>query len=347
MDLTDVLQRVLSGDRRAYAEIVARYEKPLFGFFGRMGLPQARAEDIAQETFLRAWMHLGDFDPGRASFTTWLYTIARRAIWLFLASVFVNVPWLAVVALFSPGWSLVPLLLLTLAASIAIWVFGMRDAFRQARARQTFMPAPWQTSGLYVLVLIVCNVVTLPVLTMYVRAHFVQPFRIPSVSMEPSVLRGDYVMADKRYNCPSCKHAIARGDVTVFVDPNDRTLLFIKRIVALPGDSVQLDGTTLKINGRPLSDAGNGPIMGDVTETSADGREWRVHWDPARPNNNAIDLIVPAGQVYVLGDNRSNSLDSRALGPVPMQDVVGRARQIWFSIGADGVRWRRLGLRVR
>ena len=78
MDLTDVLRRVLSGDTQAYAEIVARYERPLFGFLGRMGLPQARAEDVAQETFLRAWQHLGSFDPRRASFTTWLYTIARR-----------------------------------------------------------------------------------------------------------------------------------------------------------------------------------------------------------------------------------------------------------------------------
>jgi RNA polymerase sigma-70 factor (ECF subfamily) len=78
MDLTDVLRRVLSGDAQAYAEIVARYERPLFGFLGRMGLPQAHAEDVAQETFLRAWQHLGTFDSRRASFTTWLYTIARR-----------------------------------------------------------------------------------------------------------------------------------------------------------------------------------------------------------------------------------------------------------------------------
>jgi RNA polymerase sigma-70 factor (ECF subfamily) len=78
MDPTDALQRVLSGDRQAYTEVVLHYQQPLFGFLGRMGLSQDRAEDIAQETFLRAWLKLAAFDPGRASFATWLYTIARR-----------------------------------------------------------------------------------------------------------------------------------------------------------------------------------------------------------------------------------------------------------------------------
>jgi len=78
MDITDVVERILSGDRQAYAQIVAHYEGPLFHYLGRMGLPQARAEEIAQETFLRAWMHLGRFDVRRSSFSTWLHTIAHR-----------------------------------------------------------------------------------------------------------------------------------------------------------------------------------------------------------------------------------------------------------------------------
>jgi RNA polymerase sigma-70 factor (ECF subfamily) len=77
MEITDVVERVISGDR-AYAQIVAQYQAPLFRYLGRMGLPQAQAEEIAQETFLRAWIRLGDFDPRRASFSTWLYTIAHR-----------------------------------------------------------------------------------------------------------------------------------------------------------------------------------------------------------------------------------------------------------------------------
>jgi RNA polymerase sigma-70 factor, ECF subfamily len=79
VDIPSVLARIAAGDAGAFGEIVTRYQKPLFGFLGRMGLPQAHAEDLAQDTFLRAWRNLGSFEPGRAEFSTWLFTIARNA----------------------------------------------------------------------------------------------------------------------------------------------------------------------------------------------------------------------------------------------------------------------------
>lgn len=78
MDITEVLQRVRAGDRQAYAAVVTRYEAALFGFLGRMGLTPARAEEVAQETFVRAWTRLADFDSRRGAFSTWLFTIAKR-----------------------------------------------------------------------------------------------------------------------------------------------------------------------------------------------------------------------------------------------------------------------------
>jgi RNA polymerase sigma-70 factor (ECF subfamily) len=78
MEITEVVERILSGDTGAFAAVVEAYQGPLFGYLGRMGLPQAQAEEIAQETFLRAWTHLDEFDARRASFDTWLYTIAHR-----------------------------------------------------------------------------------------------------------------------------------------------------------------------------------------------------------------------------------------------------------------------------
>ena len=76
--MPEILQRIACGEQRAFAELVAMYQRPLFGFLGRMGLAQAQAEDIAQETFLRAWTHLPSFDPAQAQFGTWLFTIARN-----------------------------------------------------------------------------------------------------------------------------------------------------------------------------------------------------------------------------------------------------------------------------
>lgn len=81
-----ILERIASGEREAFAELVQRYQQPLFGFLGRMGLTQSQAEDLAQETFLRAWSHLQQFDPARAQFSTWLHTIARNLAFTFLTS---------------------------------------------------------------------------------------------------------------------------------------------------------------------------------------------------------------------------------------------------------------------
>ncbi len=72
------MQRLAQGQQRAFADLVDLYQRPLFGFLGRLGLSQAQAEEIAQETFLRAWTHLSDFSPEQAQFATWLFTIARN-----------------------------------------------------------------------------------------------------------------------------------------------------------------------------------------------------------------------------------------------------------------------------
>jgi RNA polymerase sigma-70 factor (ECF subfamily) len=78
VDIQNTLQQISNGNRQAFATLVERYQRPLFGYLGRMGLAQAHTEDIAQETFIRAWQNLAQFDPKRAEFSTWLFTIARH-----------------------------------------------------------------------------------------------------------------------------------------------------------------------------------------------------------------------------------------------------------------------------
>ncbi|HEX8978631.1 MAG TPA: sigma-70 family RNA polymerase sigma factor [Parasulfuritortus sp.] len=78
MDIDDILLRIRAGDRQAFAEIVRAFQSPLFRFLGNMGLGRGQVEDIAQETFLRAWNNLGQYSPGLSRFSTWLFTIARR-----------------------------------------------------------------------------------------------------------------------------------------------------------------------------------------------------------------------------------------------------------------------------
>ena len=304
----------------------------------------------------------------------------NRAIWLFLSFALLCIPAIGVIALYLPDAMMLPTLLLGLLAALSVWGYAVWDAWRGARDHEGGPAKAWQQSGVYALVFVLCDLLALPLLTMYVREHQVEPFHIPSTSMEPSVRRGDKIWADKRYNCPGCKEGVHRGDIAVFAYPNDRSVLYIKRVIGLPGDQIQLKDRQVWVNGQPLQaviapptspptapQPASAPVVG---LEAIDGRTWQVQWqEPAAPAGPAtanpgvaspaavspplnraqtsaateLKLTVPDGQVFVLGDNRQSSIDSRNFGTVPMQDILGRARQVWFSTDEKGVRWGRLG----
>lgn len=284
----------------------------------------------------------------------------NRAIWLFLTFALLCIPGVALVALYLPDQWMLPTLLLGLASTLGVWGYAVVQAWRAARQPVPGPAGAWQLSGVYALVFVLCDLLALPLLTLYVRQHQVEPYRIPSSSMAPSVHAGDMIWADKRYNCPGCKSGVHRGDIALFAYPNDRSVSYIKRVIGLPGDQVVLKERQVWVNGQALHSAGANPVSGLITE-ALDGRQWQVQWVDAPASANpaavappmnrvtttpatALQLTVPDGQVFVLGDNRNSSVDSRSFGTVPMQDILGRARQVWFSSDAQGVNWSRLGL---
>ena len=286
----------------------------------------------------------------------------NRAIWLFLSFALLCIPAVALVALYLPDRLMLPTLALGLVAAIGVWGYAIRDAWHSARRDTALSAKAWQVSGVYALVFVLCDLLALPLLTLYVRQHQVEPFRIPSASMEPSVRAGDFIWADKRYNCPGCRQGVHRGDIAIFAYPNDRSVRYIKRVIGLPGDHIQVMNRKILVNGQALQRAAAAASEGVVTEAIGE-RQWQVQWgNPSAatpsatpiattpPLNRAetgrvrdLQLTVPDGQVFVLGDNRPASIDSRNFGTVPMQDILGRARQVWFSSDSKGVRWGRLG----
>jgi signal peptidase I len=266
----------------------------------------------------------------------------NKALWLFLGFVSIGTfPGVTIAALYVPAALMLPLLLIDIGLTLGLWGVAIVDAWRGAAQRQVYTRREWQVSGLYVLLFLTGSALIL-MLAADVRQRMVQTFNIPTAAMQPGILRGDWLFADKRYNCPGCKTRVAIGDIGIFVFPNDRTQYYIKRVIGLPGDRVSITSHNVIVNGLSLSRSE--AVEGDflvVTEQSGQ-HSWRVQWKNTGASRN-FDVTVPPGQIFLLGDNRDLSTDSRQFGSVPLSDLVGNARQIWYSSGEAGIRWDRLG----
>jgi signal peptidase I len=202
-----------------------------------------------------------------------------------------------------------------------------------------------------------------------IRTFLFQPFNIPSGSMKATLLIGDYLFVSKytygysHYSLPYSPPLFSgrilasppeRGDVVVFRLPKDDSVDYIKRVIGLPGDRVQMIQGVLHINEQPIKRE----RIEDYVETEESGRTQRVkRWRETLPNGvsyTTLDLVdngfydntqvytVPAGQYFMMGDNRDNSTDSRVLsqvGYVPFQNIIGRAEIIFFSVGEGERAW--------
>ena len=263
----------------------------------------------------------------------------NRGIWFFLVFVALLLPVTALTVLYFPPVVMMPVLLMCTVVGLLAWFYSVVDAFGEARRQQEFIPKAWQTPGFYALVLVMFCFVVLPLVFSYVRQNQVQAFAIPSASMTPTLQPGDFIFADMRYNSPNCLVCIpvVRGDIVLFVYPNNRTQYYIKRVIGLPGDSIDISNGQVSLNGSPLlvSEGDN------ATVEEYEGKQWSIS-DNAK-KSEAMSLVVAQGHVFVMGDNRGKSNDSRFFGSVPLADVVGKARQIWFSKNDDAIQWDRVG----
>lgn len=198
------------------------------------------------------------------------------------------------------------------------------------------------------------------VLALTIRVFVVQAFKIPSGSMIPTLLIGDHILVSKLaygFQLPKdCEfqvsfppvtcfssnivmnfHPPQRGDIIVFRYPEDENKDFIKRVIGIPGDTIQIQNKKVTVNGRLLKDEA---FTQRIDPGIIDGR--------INPRDNLAPLTVPPDSYFVMGDNRDQSLDSRFWGFVRMDKIKGRAFLVYWSWNGQGawtdwIRWERIG----
>ena len=202
-------------------------------------------------------------------------------------------------------------------------------------------------------------------LVVVLRSFLFEPFRIPSGSMMPTLLEGDFIFVNKfayGLRLPVINTKIVatgepeRGDVVVFRLPSDPSINYIKRVIGLPGDVIEYDPgrKRLTINGEPMpvdvvGDFDNNPTIELATEHLGDVDHSLLLMNQRVSMGGVYE--VPQGKYFMMGDNRDDSTDSRfpSVGFVPEGNLVGHAVRIWMSwrpLSEGGPRWGRIGMKI-
>jgi len=179
-------------------------------------------------------------------------------------------------------------------------------------------------------------------IALFIRTFIIQAFKIPSESMKPTFLVGDHILVSKfiyGVKIPFIRKTLIpisepkRGDIVVFIYPEDRSKDFIKRVIGVGGDTIEIKSKKIYLNGLPLNDS-HGVYADDFIIPGS-----------IQPRDNFGPVTVRPGSIFVMGDNRDHSLDSRFWGTVDLKDVLGKAFIIYWSWDKEnhGPRWNRFG----
>ena len=192
------------------------------------------------------------------------------------------------------------------------------------------------------------SLLSIAVIVLFAITFVVQAFRVPSESMEKTLMAGDFLLADKVHFAESggwwsrvLPYApIQRGDIIVFRYPVDPSTYFVKRVIGLPGDRIRLEDKAVYLNGKPLREAyaihqlrDRDPYRDDFPRMESFPGSMDEHWEVNIWRYlRGHELVVPADSYFVMGDNRDRSLDSRYWGFVPRANVTGRPLVIYLSV---------------
>jgi signal peptidase I len=254
-----------------------------------------------------------------------------------------------------PAQTLIVLFALAFAADLGLFIWAALDAWRDAkRLGKNYRLKIYNKLIVYVLLVVGLILLLFGRIIDWRKLQFLAvPYRVETEAMAPTILPGDLILADERIDHSSENLGLRRGELVVFKLPQDKKLRVVKRIIGLPGDEIELRGMELYVNGIKRT-AQEAPPPEDQKPESAgkdiiaiyekgDSGVYGVYYF-GRTKRNDFRISVPEGRCFVLGDNRDNSADSRHWGGIALDDIVARARIVYFSLDPKGgVRWGRIG----
>jgi len=212
-----------------------------------------------------------------------------------------------------------------------------------------------------------CQILFSYFIVLLIRSFLVQPYRVPTGSLEPTIAPGDFIAANQfayGLRLPVLNAKIWSfgepkvGDIALFRWPVDTGKILIKRVIGTPGDHIVYQNKKLTINDQLLKqeelgldlDGENIPpsIVHRIKEQLPNGNSHLIFVRSDRNNDQSLDFTVPKGSYFMMGDNRDNSDDSRYWGFVPEENLIGKAFVVWMSWDSQNhtVRWKRIGEKI-
>jgi signal peptidase I len=268
-----------------------------------------------------------------------------RGLVMFLGSL-LFAPAILMAALLPPATVVLVGLILALLTVLGIYVFAVVDAFCLAlRGGEQFQPKDYHHPLVYALFILVG--LTYPAGGLYfIRSNVFEAFAIPSASEMPTLLPGDRFLVNKT---TYARRFVRRGDQVVFRVSSEPGLNWVRRVIALPGDTVEVKGNEVFVNGQPLPrepvpraslGAAAQEVNGELFEETNAGHRYRILFaTDTKPLPDYPKAKVPDGMCFVLGDNRNSSRDSRALGFVALSDLLGDVQYRYWPAAT----WTRFG----
>jgi signal peptidase I len=223
-------------------------------------------------------------------------------------------------------------------AQVAIWIAGVIDSYRSAlRCKADYELKDYNRWYVYLLLLLM-GTGSLTSYLIDVRVYLIQPFLVPSASMYPTISPRDHVIAVKNAYLAADPR---RGDLVLFTNPNNRREFWIKRVIAVAGDTVAVKNGNLYVNGvkLPLESIGPGTVAGTTGQIfyeENNGAKYRIFISQGHPAPDCPETTVPKNECFVMRDNRNEALDSRYFGPIPIIGILGKFEYRYWPLASAG-----------